>query len=698
MKNLTTNKELILLVDDVPTNLHVLVSTLKDHYRLKTATSGDAALKSIAQEKPDLILLDVMMPGMSGIDVMRILQQSQETRGIAVIFVSADTTELTQLTGLELGADDYLTKPISTTVLKVRVSNLLERKRAEAQLRLAAQVFESSGEAIMITDKNNCVIEINQAFTKLTGYSIDEIKGKDPKFLSAGKTHPEVYIGMWQELKDNGFWQGELWDVDKNGRVYPKYLSISVVKNAYNDIDFYIASFTDISERKEAEEHINRLAKHDSLTGLLNRFSLMDGLEQTISIAKRQKTKMAVMFIDMDRFKIINDTFGHETGDALLKEVANRIRRNVRESDLVCRWGGDEFIIVLNGVESVADVTTVATKLQVSLGQNAYYHGTTEMNSSPSIGITMYPDDGIEASELMRNADAAMYHAKSSGRNNFQFYSGEMNRAALERLHLEKEMRSAQDLGQYQLYFQPKYSAKDLTLIGFEALIRWRHPTLGMVPPLSFIPIAEENGMISQIGLWVLEEACKQVYEWKKTFNYAIPIAINLSAYQLRSTTLLSEVNAVMQRYELSVNDLELEITESVAMRDPNACIGQLNALRIMGVQLAIDDFGTGYSSLSYLKVMPVHTLKLDKSFVNDIGQDQNDEVICIAAINLAHSLGLKVVAEGVETVEQQTFLVENDCDILQGYLLGKPAPSEEAKQFILDAIKANKLNLPLAK
>jgi len=682
MNHLNDNKATLLLVDDIPANLHLLVSALKDLYRLKTATSGEAALKSIAQEAPDLILLDVMMPGMSGIDVMRQLRDRQETRDIAVIFVSADTSEQTQLAGLELGADDYLTKPVVSSVLKVRVRNLLQRKRAESQLRLAAHVFESSGEAIMITDKNNCIVEINKAFSKLTGYELDEVRGRDPKFLSAGRTDPEVYRKMWSAIKEEGFWQGELWDRDKDGRIYPKYLSISVVRNDYHDIDFHIASFTDVTERKVAEEHIHRLARHDSLTGLLNRFSLMEGIEQAIAQSRRLREKMAVLFIDMDRFKVINDTLGHDAGDALLVEVAQRLSANVRDSDQVARWGGDEFVVVLNGVDTVQAVTRVASKILNSLNDTPYLYEGNELSSTPSIGIAMYPENGMDGGMLMRNADIAMYHAKAEGRNNFQFFTSEMNQAALQRLQLEREMRNALDFGQFELYYQPKFDANTLALLGFEALIRWRHPALGMVPPNEFIPVAEENGMIGPIGQWVIEAACKQLKAWHAEHGAMVSVAVNLSAYQLRSAALLSDVHAAIERHGLAGQYIELEVTESVAMRDPDACIGQLNALRIMGVHLAIDDFGTGYSSLAYLKKMPVHTLKLDKSFVNDIGRDHNDEVICAAAISLAHSLGLQVVAEGVETEEQKAFLVDHGCDILQGYLLGRPVPAADAGVF----------------
>lgn len=676
-------KPLILIVDDIPANLHVLVSALRDSYRIKTATSGEMALKLAADKQtPDLILLDVMMPGMSGIEVMRHLRLQQRTRDIPVIFISADNSERTQLEGLELGADDYLIKPVSGLLLMARVRNLLIRKQSEKQLRLAAHVFESSGEAIMITDKDNCIVEVNPAFTRLTGYGLEELKGKNPRVLSAGDTPREVYQAMWQSIKEKGFWQGELWDKAKDGHVYPKYLTISVVRNSYHDVDFYIGCFTDVTERKETEEYITHLAHHDSLTGLLNRFSLQICMEQAIVTAKREQHNLAIMFIDMDRFKLINDTLGHNAGDALLIEVASRLRSNTRESDIVARWGGDEFVIVLIDVEDVSAAFTVAEKLLNSL-RTPYTIGENTLHSTPSIGISLFPDHGRESDVLMKSADMAMYHAKNQGRDNFQLFSQAMNEAAIEKMELERDLRVGLDEGQLELYYQPQLNASDSCIVGFEALTRWRHPQRGLVSPAKFIPIAEETGLILALGEWVLNEACRQLAAWR---NEGLPIsrvAVNLSAQQLRLATLMMDVCQALEKNHLDGSDLELEITESVAMQDPESCIGQLQALRILGVRLSIDDFGTGYSSLSYLKCLPIHSLKLDQSFVRDIETDKNDVAICEATISLAHSLDLKIIAEGVENQAQFDFLVSHNCDCLQGYLISKPLPAIDVPEFI---------------
>lgn len=682
MTPLNLKDSLILLVDDIPANLHVLVAALKDSYRIKTATSGKAALEIIDKERPDLILLDVMMPEMSGIEVMRQLRRQQETRDIAVIFVSADASEQTQLDGFKLGADDYLIKPIATRILQTRVHSLLLRKDSERQLRLAAQVFESSGEAIMITDKNNCIIEVNHTFTSVTGYGLPEVKGQNPKLLSAGRTDPDVFCSMWQGINAHGFWQGELWDKNKNGRIYPKWITISVVRNAYYDIDFYIASFIDISERIAAEEHISRLAHRDTLTGLFNRFSLQDGLAQALARAKREKIEVAILIVDLDHFKNINDTLGHAAGDALLIEAGVRMRKSVRETDIVARWGGDEFVVLLTKVENSAVVARVAEKIRSSL-DTPYQYQKRIMISPPSIGVSMFPGDGENGEILMRNADMALYHAKGMGRNNIQFFSVAMSKTGLERMKLEHDLSLAQELQQLELHYQPQFDAKTSKVIGFEALVRWNHPELGLVYPGKFIPIAEQTGLILSMGDWVINEACCQLKKWRDQGCSTIGMAVNISALQLHSPTLLANIVQTLKMHGLDGSDLELEVTESVAMQDPVASIGQLNSLRIMGVKLSIDDFGTGYSSLSYLKQMPVQMLKLDQSFVRDIETDKNDAVICEATIKLAHNLGLRVVAEGVETEEQRKFLVALDCDILQGYLFSKPVSATDARKFI---------------
>ncbi|MCX8087160.1 MAG: EAL domain-containing protein [Rhodocyclaceae bacterium] len=671
------DKPLLLLVDDMPANLHVLVAALKQDYRLKTATNGADAL-AIMQSvpRPELVLLDVMMPDMSGLDVLRALRSAPETRDVPVIFVTADVSEQSQLDGLELGADEYLTKPVIASVLRARVKNLLAKKQSERQLRLAAHVFEHSGEAIIITDANNRIVEVNPAFTRLTGYTPDEARGQDPRFLSSGRTPPSTYQAMWRSLKESGFWQGELWDRHKEGAIYPKLLSISTVKNEHGEIEYYIGSFTDISEQKESEEKIRHLAHHDPLTGLPNRLFLTVASEQVLATAAREGCRMALIFLDMDRFKLINDTLGHQVGDEFLIEVGRRLKASVREADIVARLGGDEFVVVLSRIKAQNDAARVADKILAAL--NAPFKiGELTLHSSPSLGIALFPEDGENLETLMKNADTAMYHAKEKGRNNAQFFTAAMNAAAAERLELERALREALAAGAFELHYQPQLCAKTRTLCSAEALLRWTHPTRGAIPPLQFIPIAEETGLIGALGAWVLEAACRQIAAWQAAGFKPPRIAINLSAQQLRDAHFAEQVAETLKRHGLAPSAIELEITESAAMADPEKAVGELADLRDLGIRLAIDDFGTGHSSLAWLKHLPIQALKLDRSFVKDIESDANDAAICRATIALAHELGLEVVAEGIETPAQERFLIErHGCDLLQGFLYGKPMPA----------------------
>lgn len=670
-------KPLLLLVDDVPTNLHLLAALLKADYRIKTATSGHAALDLIARtEHPELILLDVMMPGMSGIEVLRHLRADSVTHEIPVIFVSADTSEQTQLDGLALGADDYLTKPVVGTVLRARVKNILARKRNERQLRLAAHVFDYSGEAILITDRDNRIIEANPAFARLTGYHADEVRGLNPRILSSGRHSREQYLELWRTVKERGFWQGELWDRHKNGETEPRLVTISTVCNPHGEIDYHIATFSDIREQKATEERIRRIAYHDALTGLPNRLHLSAALDQALSQAQRQATEVALLFIDMDRFKLINDTLGHHVGDELLVEVAQRLKACVRDSDIVARLGGDEFVVAITGLQEDLGAASVASKILAALGQ-PYSIANRALHSSPSIGISIYPTDGSDAATLMKHADAAMYHAKELGRNQVQYFKQALNLQAQRRLELETDLRAALAANQFELHYQPKFCVRSHTIRGVEALLRWPHPRLGLVPPLQIIPLAEETGQIDAIGQWVLEQACAQLAAWRAQGIGDLSMSINLSAQQLRSPQLLETVRQTLARHALQEGEIEFEITESVAMTNPEQAIGVLHALRALGVRLAIDDFGTGYSSLAYLKHLPIQCLKVDKSFVRDIETDHNDAAICAATIALAHQLGLEVVAEGVETEAQRAFLAEqHGCDHLQGYLIGRPVPA----------------------
>jgi diguanylate cyclase (GGDEF)-like protein/PAS domain S-box-containing protein len=549
------------------------------------------------------------------------------------------------------------------------------------------RVFEQCSEAILISDKNNRITAVNPAFSRLTGYDSSDVVGRDPKLLASGRSDPNFSRQMWAALEQDGLWEGEIWDRRKDGSIFPKWLSITVTRNQAGEIENYVACFMDISEQKEAADRLLHLAYHDPLTHLPNRLAFESQIEMAIRSCERDSRQVAVMLIDIDRFKTVNDTLGHHVGDDLLKSVASRLRDAVRASDIVARLGGDEFVVVLPDIENALVAASVAGKVQRALG-GSHAVGCHVLFATPSMGISIFPSDGRDSDTLLKNADVAMYHAKSAGRNNFQFFAARMNEAASERLMLENTLRTAvsgitPEHSEFTLHFQPQMDAASGQIIGLEALARWQHETLGNVPPGRFIPVAEDTGLIQPLGDWVFWESCRHSRLLKELGISGIPIAVNISAQQLRHENLPLTVHGAMTCYDLNACDIELEITESTAMQNPEITIAILNQLSGMGIALAIDDFGTGYSSLAYLKHLPIQRLKLDQSFVKDIESDRSDAAICSATIALGHNLGLKLVAEGVETKAQQDFLTKLGCDYMQGYLYSKPLPFEQLVKFI---------------
>ncbi len=560
---------------------------------------------------------------------------------------------------------------------------LMERRRVEARLHVMATVFESSREAIIISDHANRIVAVNDAFSRLTGYSMAEVLGRNPRMLSAGMTPVEVYKDMWKVLSEQGSWQGEIWDRRKDGKIYPKWLSINTVRGTSGKVSHYVAIFSDISERKEAEEKIYHLAHHDSLTGLSNRMSLSLELNAAVRQAAQSRQRLALMFIDLDRFKEINDVHGHDVGDQLLVEVASRLKQAVRHGDAVARLGGDEFVILLRHVNGRESAAQVAEKVRQSL-ERPYETGGLTLRTTASIGMALYPQDGETAEHLMKSADTAMYHAKAVGRNNLQFYSLGLEQALVERVKMVGDLRHALDGQQFMLHYQPQFDARTGRLDGVEALLRWLHPVDGWVSPARFIPVAEQSGLILEIGEWVLGQACRQWRLWyEQTGNPDLRVAVNLAAPQLASNDLIDQVDQLLRWHDMPPECLELEITESMLMEDIEQNVERLGALRDRGVKLAIDDFGTGYSSLNYLRMLPIDALKLDRSFVHGVETDSGNAAICKSIIALAHNLGLQVVAEGVETESQRAFLVSHGCDRLQGYLLGRPVSAADILECV---------------
>ncbi len=560
--------------------------------------------------------------------------------------------------------------------------DITARKRAEDSLHLMSKVFSNSGEAILISDADNRILTVNQEFTHLTGYSPEEVIGKNPRFLSSGDTPKEVYQEMWAALADKDHWQGELWDRRKCGTPYPKRLSISVVRDGAGKVVNYIGNFEDITDRKSAEDKIRHLAHHDALTGLPNRFSLHERMDQAIAFSRRFDKRLAVMLIDLDHFKTINDTLGHNVGDQLLIQVAQRLAQSVRDSDIVARLGGDEFVIVLSGVDGNTAVAEFAASI-VERISTPYSVATKELRTAPSIGICFYPDDAAEIDELIKIADIAMYHAKAVGRGNYQFYTEKMRTDVSQRVSVERELEIALKEGQFVLHYQPQIEPRSGRVVGVEALVRWQHPARGLICPGDFIMIAEETRLIIPLGKWVLAEACQQLRRWHDQGFVDLHMSVNLSAVQFQDEELPHMVKQCMVRSGLPAQYLHLEITESMAMQAPEKNIVMMKTLTDLGVKLALDDFGTGYSSLAYLKLFPIDIIKIDRSFVKDIETDENDAAICEMTMLLAQKLGMQVVAEGVETDAQLEFLSGIGCHWIQGYLFSTPLPADQASAFI---------------
>lgn len=560
--------------------------------------------------------------------------------------------------------------------------DVTSQHQMEAQMQLLVSAFHFSGEAILITDSENNIITVNPAFTRLTGYAPEDAMGRNPRFLSAGRTTLDEYDRMWQTIIESGFWQGEIWDRRKDGGVYPKWMSVSVIRDEAGSIRYHVAHFTDVSSERAVEAKLHHMAHHDVLTGLLNRFSLKGRLDQALAAARREGSRVALLFIDLDRFKGINDSLGHHVGDLLLIEVAKRLSESVRDSDVVARLGGDEFVIMLSGIEHSGSVAVVAEKVVFSIGDPYLIEGH-DLFTTPSIGIAIYPTDGDDGETLMKNADAAMYHAKTAGRNNFQFFDAKMNDVALERLKIEHSLRQGLSRDEFCLHFQPIIDVASGRVCEVEALVRWQHPEKGLLLPGKFISIAEESGLIQPLGEWVFWASCRQLADFRAAGIYDVKMAVNISAIQMRNGNLPILAKGAIEAFGLNPADLVFEITESVAMQQPAETIRILDILHDMGIGLAIDDFGTGYSSLSYLRLFPLDLLKLDRSFVEEIGQSADGTVICDATIGLAHNLGLKVVAEGVETEQQRDYLLGQNCDLMQGYLFSRPVPADQVITFI---------------
>ena len=560
--------------------------------------------------------------------------------------------------------------------------NISSHKAAQEQLALTAQVFENAVEGVLITDNRGNITEINGAFFEITGYSRDEVIGQNPRILNSGRHDKAFFTELWSVLETEGKWQGEIWNRRKNGAIFPQYITISTVLDDYDEIQYFVAVFSDISAQKQSEAQLDYLAFHDPLTNLPNRTKLASDLEQELRHAERHQQQLATILIDVDLFKHINDSFGHLIGDEVLIELAKRLAQHLGSEDTLARIGGDEFVVLLSDIESSDAAAFVVSKLKQVFDLPFYVSSGEQLRLSASMGVSMYPSDGKDSDTLLRNADAAMYRAKHEGRNGYAFYTESLTLQSVKHLTLQSALHQAISNDAFHLVYQPKVDLATLNTVGVEALLRWVDPILGEISPAVFIPVAEQVGLIHDIGLWVLRRACEQGVLWRNSGRQFGRIAVNVAGQQLQRQGFVEEVQSVLQATGLPASCLELEVTESFMMQDPEAAIGDLKRLGDMGIALSIDDFGTGYSSLNYLKKLPIHKLKIDQSFVRDIPLDGNNSAIANAVIALGHALNLVVIAEGVETDEQAAFLRASGCDQAQGYLYSRPQLAQDLSSF----------------
>lgn len=553
--------------------------------------------------------------------------------------------------------------------------------RLAHETHLIAKVMDHLAEAVVILDAEFRVASVNPAFTAITGYTAKDVTGRAPPFLPALRRDKGLYAAMRTALAGAGRWEGEVWDARRNGEAYAERLSIAAIADA-GGVRHYAAVITDVTRRKADEERIRYQANFDALTGLPNRALFLDRLSQALPTMARAGARLGLMFIDLDGFKLVNDTLGHDLGDHLLREAAARLGKCVRSGDTVARLGGDEFTVIMPNLHEPRDAPLVATRVLEALAKPFDLNGH-EAFVSASIGITVFPDDARDANGLLRNADTAMYRAKEQGKANFQFFTAELNREVKERLIVKNGLSKALERGEFSLYYQPKLDLKSGRITSVEALMRWHNRDLGMVSPARFIPVLEETGLVVEVGAWAIRTACAQHKAWKEAGLPPVRVAVNLSARQLREISFVTVFERALKESGVGPEGLEIEITESMLMSDSARTVVALRDLSDMGVRIAMDDFGTGYSSLSYLRRFPIDTIKIDRSFVADIVSNPDDAEIIRTIITMGQTLNRWVVAEGVETEEQMALLKSYTCDEIQGYYLSPPLPADKLTRFL---------------
>jgi diguanylate cyclase (GGDEF)-like protein/PAS domain S-box-containing protein len=698
----------ILIVDDDARNRKLLELLLGSQgYRTMTAVSGEDALKLIERQAPDLIILDVVLPGMTGYEVARALKADQANSNIPIIMATVKIDREARIEGLKAGAEEFLTKPIDRAELWLRVRNLLRLKALgdlladhganlerqilarTADLQRFRTAMDSTADAILLISRSTMrIIETNATTSAMLGYSREELLRMSPADL--GEDSLKDYERKYDRMIDRGATEGDVDPAEITLRRHDGTMLMAEVRwHAMRSGEDWIivAVLRDITERKEAEMRLHRLAHYDALTGLPNRTLFYDTLSKTLVRAADRQWTVAVLFIDLDRFKSVNDTLGHAAGDALLQQFADRLVECVRIRDTIGRLGGDEFGVILTIEGAPARIAKVVGKIRDAV-RAPFALGRQAVPVTASIGITLYPADADDAESLIKFADTAMYGAKQAGRDTYRFFTAEMNESMLAKLDLEVALRQAVEKNEFMLHYQPKVDIVTERIVGFEALLRWDRPGFGLVPPAIFIPILEDAGLIVPVGSWVIDAACKQIGAWLRSDIGPMPISVNVSARQFTEGDLEGVIMDSLKANGVDPGLLELELTESTLMVNTERTIATLRSLKSRGVQISIDDFGTGYSSLAYLRRFTIDKVKIDMSFVQDIVRNADDAAIVLAIISMAHSLRLGVIAEGVETVEQLAYLRHHGCDEVQGHYFGKPAPAEDAESMLREDIQ----------
>ena len=672
------HKPLVLIVDDTMMNIDLLADVLREEYRLGIATNGLKALEFIEKNRPDIILLDIMMPEMDGFEVCRILKEKPQTKSIPIVFITALSDTESVAKGFQLGGCDYISKPFHALEVRVRIKSKLNEID---QLSFVKNIFQTSLEGILIFDSSMMVTMANPMAETILGIQQNEIVGASLSVLQDTE-NVENIIDFKRFLDRDDYWSGEVWNRRKNGENYPQKVALSVVRNLWGKVCNYVAVFHDMSEIKRHKDEIKYQSNHDGLTGLPNRTFFTLRLHDILGDAQRHNEKVALLILDLDNFKQVNDSLGHGVGDFLLRETCTRLKGCLRNA-LLARLGSDEFGIVLEDLSSEENAVKIAEQINMALTLPIFHEGH-ELFVSASIGITFFPEDSKDPLVLMKNADLAMARAKEKGGNGCQVFHTKMDERITHFLTLESNLRRALDKEEFLVYYQPKLDMRTGKITGMEALVRWLLPDGTMVSPVDFIPIAEKNGLIVFLGEWVLKEATRQVKKWWD-MGYKHPVAVNLSPRQFQEENLISLIKEALDESGFPPQGLELEITESVVMEKEENAIHVLTEISKLGVQFAMDDFGTGYSSLHYLKQFPLDKLKIDQSFVANTPSDEDDVAIITAIISMGKSLRMKVVAEGVEKYEQFVFLRDLGCDELQGYLFSRPVPAHEFEKMLVE-------------